>query len=183
MKVVAILLALVASISAFTSTDKIYDYLAFGERPNDRERPVHRVCLDSFYLDTHEVTQKKWKQVMGYNNSVHKGPNIAVNQIEWQEAREYCLKLGNRLPTEAEWEYAAKAGTTTVYPWGDKINRDYIWYGGNSGHTHHPVGTRKPNSWELYETTRQIVKHHEQFNKSGKHHDKSCQILRNHEKS
>ena len=132
-------------------TDKIYDYLAFGERPNVRERPVHRVCLDSFYLDTHEVTQQKWEQVMGYNNSVHKGPNIAVNQIEWQEAREYCLKLGNRLPTEAEWEYAAKAGTTTEYPWGDKINRDYIWYGGNSGHTHHPVGTRKPNSWGLYD--------------------------------
>ena len=136
-------------------TDKIHDYLALRpnvrERPNDRERPVHKVCLDSFYLDTHEVTQKKWGKIFPYNNSVHKGPNIAVNQLEWKEARDYCTKMGHRLPTEAEWEYAARAGTTTEYPWGDKMNRAYVWYGGNSGHTHHPVGTRKPNPWGLYD--------------------------------
>ena len=136
-------------------TDKIHDYLALRpnvrERPNDRERPVHKVCLDSFYLDTHEVTQEKWGKIFPYNNSVHKGPNIAVNQLEWKEARDYCTKMGHRLPTEAEWEYAARAGTTTEYPWGDKMNRAHVWYGGNSGHTHHPVGTRKPNPWGLYD--------------------------------
>ena len=136
-------------------TDKIHDYLALRpnvrERPNDRERPVHKVCLDSFYLDTHEVTQEKWEKIFPYNNSVHKDPNIAVNQLEWKEARDYCTKMGHRLPTEAEWEYAARAGTTTEYPWGDKMNRAHVWYGGNSGHTHHPVGTRKPNPWGLYD--------------------------------
>jgi len=136
-------------------TDKIHDYLALRpnvrERPNDRERPVHKVCLDSFYLDTHEVTQEKWGKIFPYNNSVHKDPNIAVNQLEWKEARDYCTKMGHRLPTEAEWEYAARAGTTTEYPWGDKMNRAHVWYGGNSGHTHHPVGTRKPNPWGLYD--------------------------------
>ena len=136
-------------------TDKVHDYLAFHpnikERPNDRERPVHKVCLDSFYLDIHEVSQSKWIKLESYNNSVHKGPNIAVNQIEWIEARNYCIKLGRRLPTEAEWEYAARAGTSTEYPWGNKINRNHVWYGGNSGHTHHPVGTRKPNPWGLYD--------------------------------
>ena len=136
-------------------TDKIHDYLALRpnvrERPNDRERPVHKVCLDSFYLDTHEITQEKWEKIFPYNNSVHKDPNIAVNQLEWKEARDYCTKMGHRLPTEAEWEYAARAGTTTEYPWGDKMNRAYVWYGGNSGHTHHPVGTRKPNPWGLYD--------------------------------
>ena len=136
-------------------TDKIHDYLALRpnvrERPNDRERPVHKVCLDSFYLDTHEVTQEKWGKIFPYNNSVHKDPNIAVNQLEWKEARNYCTKMGHRLPTEAEWEYAARAGTTTEYPWGDKMSRAYVWYGGNSGHTHHPVGTRKPNPWGLYD--------------------------------
>ena len=136
-------------------TDKIHDYLALRpnvrERPNDRERPVHKVCLDSFYLDTHEVTQEKWGKIFPYNNSVHKDPNIAVNQLEWKEARNYCTKMGHRLPTEAEWEYAARAGTTTEYPWGDKMNRAHVWYGGNSGHTHHPVGTRKPNPWGLYD--------------------------------
>ena len=136
-------------------TNTLYDYLAhykdIQERPNDRERPAHKVCLDSFYLDTHEVTQSKWENMNFTNNSVHKGPQIAVNQIEWNEARKYCTKQGYRLPTEAEWEYAAKAGTTTEYPWGNKINRSYLWYGGNSGSTHYPVGTRKPNQWGLYD--------------------------------
>ena len=66
-------------------TNTLYDYLAFykdiQERPNDRERPAHKVCLDSFYLDTHEVTQSKWENMKFTNNSVHKGPQIAVNQI------------------------------------------------------------------------------------------------------
>ena len=132
-------------------TDKMYEYLAFQERSNDRERPVHKVCIDSFYLDTHEVTQEKWEKINISNNSVHKGPNIAVNQLEWVEARDYCRKLGHRLPTEAEWEYAARAGTSTEYPWGNIIDRAYVWYAGNSGHTHHPVGTRKPNPWGLYD--------------------------------
>ncbi len=136
-------------------TNTLYDYLSFykdiQERPNDRERPAHKVCLDSFYLDTHEVTQSKWENMKFTNNSVYKGPQIAVNQIEWNEARKYCNKQGYRLPTEAEWEYAAKAGTTSEYPWGNKINRSYLWYGGNSGSTHHPVGTRKPNQWGLYD--------------------------------
>ena len=88
-------------------THKIHDYLSFDpdtrERPNDRERPVHKVCLDEFYLDTYETTQEKWDKVKLSNNSVYKAPNIAVNQIEWADANDYCEKGGNRLPTEAEW--------------------------------------------------------------------------------
>ena len=136
-------------------TNKIHDYLAFDpnirERPNDRERPVHKVCLDAFYLDTYETTQEKWNKMKLPNNSVYKASSIAVNLIEWEDANDYCEKLGNRLPTEAEREYAARAGTTTEYPWGNKMDRNYAWYGGNSGHTHHPVGTRKPNPWGLYD--------------------------------
>jgi formylglycine-generating enzyme required for sulfatase activity len=148
-------MALIKKGCFMMGTNKIYDYLSFDpntrERPNDRERPVHEVCLDAFYLDIHETSQKKWEEMKLPNNSVYKGLNIAVNQVEWEDANGYCKKLGNRLPTEAEWEYAARAGTTTEYPWGDKINRNYVWYGGNSGHTHHPIGTRKPNSWGLYD--------------------------------
>jgi len=102
-------------------------------------------------LDIYETTQEKWEKMKLPNNSVFKAPNIAVNQIKWEDANSYCKKTGGRLPTEAEWEYAARAGTTTEYPWGEKINRSYVWYGGNSGHTHHPVGTRKPNPWGLYD--------------------------------
>ncbi len=136
-------------------TNKIYDYLAFDqnirERPNDRERPVHKVCLDAFYLDIYETTQGKWEKLKYPNNSVYKGENIAVNQVEWEDASSFCKQLGGRLPTEAEWEYAARASTTTEYPWGNKNIRGYVWYGGNSGHTHHPVGTRKPNPWGLHD--------------------------------
>ncbi|MCH8157452.1 MAG: SUMF1/EgtB/PvdO family nonheme iron enzyme [Nitrospinae bacterium] len=136
-------------------TDKVYEYLGGSpdapERPNDRERPVHKVCLDSYYLDTHETTQEKWDKMMEHNNSVHKGPDIAVNQLDWAEARKFCIQQGHRLPTEAEWEYAARSGKNTAYPWGDEIDTDYVWFAKNSGHTHHPVGTRKPNAWGLYD--------------------------------
>ena len=118
-------MALIKKGCFMMGTNKIYDYLSFDpntrERPNDRERPVHEVCLDAFYLDIHETSQKKWEEMKLPNNSVYKGLNIAVNQVEWEDANGYCKKLGNRLPTEAEWEYAARAGTTTEYPWGDKI--------------------------------------------------------------
>lgn len=136
-------------------TEQVHDYLSFDqntrERPNDRERPVHKVCLDAFYLDIHELSQANWEKMNLPNNSVYKNPNIAVNQIKWKDANSYCKKSKKRLPTEAEWEYAARAGTSKEYSWGDKIDRSYVWFGGNSGHTHHPIGTRKPNSWGLYD--------------------------------
>ncbi len=136
-------------------TNKVYDYLGGTpdkpDRPNDRERPVHKVCLDAYYLDTHEVTQEKWEKVMKYNNSVIKGKDIAVNQLDWSEARKFCAREGHRLPTEAEWEFAARTGKKTEYPWGDEIEADYVWFIGNSGHTHHPIGTLKPNAWGLYD--------------------------------
>ena len=130
-------------------TDKLFYYET--NRKGNREQPAHKVCLDSFYLDSTEVPQKKWDSLMDFNNSVYKGPDLPITHIDWHEARTYCKRLGKRLPTEAEWEYAARAGSTADNPWGNKMDRQYVWYGANSGRKPHPVATRKANAWGLHD--------------------------------
>ena len=130
-------------------TGKVFEYEA--GRENDRERPAHKVCLDSFYLDKYEVTQKKWSTLKNYNNTPELGPDFPVSEITWKEAHEFCQARGQRLPTEAEWEYAARAGTQTDNPWGNGVDGDYLWYAGNSGRRLSPVGQKKPNAWGLYD--------------------------------
>jgi formylglycine-generating enzyme len=126
---------------------------AFYEDDDDniREKPAHKVCLDGFYLDTYEVTQKKWDAVMPMNRSVFHHPEQPITHIKWREARSYCHKVGKRLPTEAEWEYAARAGSKTKYPWGDEIDDDYLWYAGNSPREIPHVGKKKANAWGLHD--------------------------------
>lgn len=130
-------------------TDKEFPY-EMGWK-NERERPSHKVCLDSFYIDKYEVTQKNWETVMGYNNAPIKGAGLPISEIDWHEASDYCSRLGRRLPTEAEWEYAARAGNQADNPWGNGIDRDYLWYGGNSFRKLSPVGKKKPNDWGLHD--------------------------------
>jgi formylglycine-generating enzyme required for sulfatase activity len=97
---------------------------------------------------------------MGTNPSrFRNNPQNPVEQVSWNDAQAFCQKLSQitgktyRLPTEAEWEYACRAGTTTCYYFGDDANQlgDYAWYDGNSQGTTHPVGQKKPNVWGLYD--------------------------------
>jgi formylglycine-generating enzyme required for sulfatase activity len=126
------------------------------------ERPVHQVNISRpFYLGKYEVTQAQWQSVMGNNPSLFHGDSkLPVEQVWWTDVREFIHKLnamegGNkyRLPTEAEWEYAARAGSTTAYSFGDDPKRlgDYAQYKENSGGKTHPVGQLKPNAWGLYD--------------------------------
>ena len=116
-----------------------------GSKAAEDETP-HIAHLSAFFIDKHEVTQEQFEKVMGNNPSDFHGNNLPVEQVTWYEARDYCHKIGKRLPTEAEWEKAARAGSDTVYYWGDEIDGDYAWYWDNSQRTTHPVGGTKPNA-------------------------------------
>ncbi len=116
----------------------------------DNEKPRKRVYLDSFYMDVYEVTQTKYQRVMGKNPSHFKNcSNCPVETVSWNDAQSYCTKVGKGLPTEAQWEYAARGGNT-----GERYgNLDSIaWYRINSGSKTHPVGQKQPNAYGLYDT-------------------------------
>ncbi|MFQ5443144.1 MAG: formylglycine-generating enzyme family protein, partial [Nitrospinales bacterium] len=87
----------------------------------DHIGPVHMVWVDAFFMDKYEVTQKEFEPLMGKNPSKFKGDDLPVERVLWTEANEYCEKVGKRLPTEAEWEKAAKGRKDTLYPWGNEI--------------------------------------------------------------
>jgi len=128
-----------------------------GSDMSDDEKPVHSVTIDQFWIGKYEVTQKQYEEIMGTNPSKFKEDNLPVEQVSWNDAIEFCKKFSKkykvkaRLPYEAEWEYACKAGTSTKYYWGNEMNGDYCWYDKNSDSKTHPVGQKKPNAFGLYD--------------------------------
>jgi formylglycine-generating enzyme required for sulfatase activity len=133
-----------------------------GSTVFDDEQPVHDIRISRpFYLGKYPVTQAQWEAVMGTNMSYFQGhPRRLVENVSWEEAQAFIERLNDveghrqyRLPTEAEWEYAARAGSTTDYYFGGDVNRlhHYAWRASNSGGQTHLVGQRKPNPWGLYD--------------------------------
>ena len=125
----------------------------------DDEHPQHRVRITkAFYLGVTEVTQDQFERVVGFNPSNFKGKTYPVGARS-SHVVEFCTKLSAkegrqyRLPTEAEWEYACRAGTTTKRHFGDDADRlgEYAWYQDNAHDTTHPVAQKKPNPWGLYD--------------------------------
>lgn len=131
----------------------------------DDEYPAHRVSLDGFYIGKYEVTQKLWKAVMGSNPSKHAGDNLPVENVSWNDVQEFLRKLNAasgknyRLPTEAEWEYAARGGNrSNGYIFSGSDNLDFVaWYEGNSGGKTHVVGTTRPNELGIYDMTGNVI--------------------------
>jgi formylglycine-generating enzyme required for sulfatase activity len=124
------------------------------------EKPAHEVTLTKpFYLGKYEVTQEQYQQVMGANPSRFKGRDLPVEQVSWNDAQEFCKKVSDktgsvvRLPTDAEWERACRAGTKTTYYTGDaETDLDRAgWYEKNSKWATHPVGQKTPNAWGVYD--------------------------------
>jgi formylglycine-generating enzyme required for sulfatase activity len=125
------------------------------------ELPKHEVELtNGFYLGKYEVTQSQYQAIMGSNPSRStKGENCPVDNVGLPDALSFCGKLAEktgldvRLPTEAEWEYASRAGRATKWFFGDdpSLIGDYAWFKGNAGAKSHPVGQKKPNPWGLFD--------------------------------
>jgi hypothetical protein len=125
------------------------------------EKPQHRVRITKpFYQGKYLVTQEQWEAVMGNNPSHFKGPKNPVETVSWDNCQKFLEKLNEKvgggrfsLPTEAQWEYACRAGSKTGYCFGDDESElgDYAWYSANSGSRTHPVGEKKPNARGLYD--------------------------------
>ena len=120
------------------------------------EKPVHEVTIrEGFYMGKYEVTQAQWRQVMGTNPSKFEGDSLPVAKVSWNDVQEFIGKLNEmndgfvyRLPSEAEWEYACRAGTTGDYA-GDLDSM--AWYEDNSASQSHPVGQKQANAFGLYD--------------------------------
>ena len=119
------------------------------------ELPTRKITLTKgFWLGQTEVTQAAFQKIMTYNPSEFEGPNLPVESVTWLEANAYCTQIGGRLPSEAEWEYAARAGTT-----GARYGKldDIAWYWKNSNFQTHPVGQKAPNAFQLYDMLGNVV--------------------------
>ncbi len=143
-----------------------------SEEGRDEDEELHQVTISKdFFLGTYEVTQAQYEQVMGSNPSYYQGDKVKgdssrhpVEMVSWEDAVEFCKRLSDlpeekqagrvyRLPTEAEWEYACRAGSKTAYSFGDESGSlgDFAWFYDNSGSKTHPVGEKKANAWGLYD--------------------------------
>ena len=141
---------------------------ATSEQNNDSfddEKPVHSVTLSSYSIGQTEVTQALWTAVMGSNPSANKGDNLPVENVSWNDCQTFITKLNQmtgqkfRLPTEAEWEYAARGGKRSKgYKYsGSNTLTDVAWYDENSSDKTHPVATKKPNELGLYDMSGNVM--------------------------
>ncbi|MDR1614215.1 MAG: formylglycine-generating enzyme family protein [Campylobacteraceae bacterium] len=138
------------------------------------EEPAHQVTITkSFYLGKYEVTQEQWYDIMGSNPSKYKGRTNPVESVSWNDVQKFIEYLNDEepdiiingkryrysLPTEAQWEYAVRAGTTTSYFFGEDLGKlnDYAWYKGNSEKRTHPVGQKKPIVWHISDAQCEIL--------------------------
>ena len=130
-----------------------------GSDAESDEKPTHSVTLSSYYICKYEVTQAIWRAVMGSNPSYFKGDNLPVENVSWNDCQTFINRLNNytgrnfRLPTEAEWEFAARGGNySRHYKYsGSNYIDDVAWYTDNSGNRTHPVGTKQANELGLYD--------------------------------
>ena len=132
---------------------------------NDVEKPIHDVTISDFYIGKYEITQAQWVAVMDSNPSYFKGNNLPVETVSWNDVQDFIHKLNAktgkqyRLPTEAEWEFAARGGTKSdscKYS-GSNIAGHVAWYDNNSDNKTHPVGEKAPNELGIYDMSGNVL--------------------------
>jgi formylglycine-generating enzyme required for sulfatase activity len=130
-----------------------------GSNEYESEKPIHQVTLSPFAIGRFPLTQAQWKSVMGSNPSNFKGGDLPVERVSWKAAVEFCEALSERtgrvyrLPTEAEWEFSCRAGTDTLFSFGEDSESldQHAWYYNNSDQKTHAVGQKAPNAWGLHD--------------------------------
>ena len=131
-----------------------------GSDKYDREKPIHKVTLKRFRMGKYPITQKQYKAVMGNNPShFQSDDNCPVEKVSWEDAKAFCKKLSGmtgqtvKLPSEAQWEYACRAGSNGKYYFGNDTNQleKYAWYNKNSDNKTHAVGQKLANTWGLHD--------------------------------
>ena len=142
------------------------DSIMGDEEGRDDEKPVHHITIDKFLICKTEVTQKAWQKVMQTTpwkdqDYTKDGDDYPVVHISWYDAKSFCDKTGLSLPTEAQWEYACRAGSRTKYYWGNEIDSEYAWYDKNAddvGEKYaHKVAQKKPNAFGLHDMTGNVA--------------------------
>ena len=132
-----------------------------GKDADNDEKPAHKVILSAYWIGQTEVTQELWMALMNENPSSNTGAKLPVEAVTWDDCQEFIAKLNKatgknfRLPTEAEWEFAARGGNLSKgykYSGSNNLN-DVAWHSGNSGDETHPVGTKKANELGIYDMT------------------------------
>jgi len=159
-----ILIVSIASLQAQTIQEPQMVYVEggtfmMGSSNYDDELPIHEVTLDSFYIGKYEITQKEWFQVMGSNPSEFKGDTLPVENVSWEDIQIFIQKLNDiskleyRLPTEAEWEFAARGGNKSKgFLYSGSNTLDSVGYfDGNSENKTHPIGSKLPNELGIYD--------------------------------
>jgi formylglycine-generating enzyme required for sulfatase activity len=133
------------------------------DRGEAEDRPAHKVTISKpFYIGKFEVTQEQWEAIMGVSPSRFKGAKLPVDRVSFEDCQAFVKKLNEKysdanvsfgIPTEAEWEYACRAGTLGRFGSGDDAKKfvDYGWFEDNADGRTHPVGEKKPNTWGLYD--------------------------------
>jgi formylglycine-generating enzyme len=122
----------------------------FKAGPADKQKEIF---IDAFCIDRFETTQSEYKEVMDHNPSHFPEAFQPVEKVTWFEATDYCKTVGKRLPTEWEWEKAAKAGTESNFYWGNVPDGDYAWFVENSNRKTQRIGQKIPNNFDLYDMT------------------------------
>ncbi len=155
-------------------------FMMGSEKGDMDEKPVHEVCISTFKLGKYEVMQKNFQAVMKYNPSENTGADHPVDSVDWEGSRDYCRNLGYRLPSEAEWEYSARAGTQTVFYWGNTLtgkeanfcdrecDMDIREPRVTDGFPNTaPVGSFPPNAFGLYDMAGNVAEWNQDWNNVG----------------